>query len=104
MTVFITPPQAAAAFPSCANESSHWVAAVVVTIWRAIGETIPAINALIPAVTCDPKDDYLLAHAVVGRADFLVTGDSDLLILDRVEALRIVTAGELVRILRGEPE
>ncbi len=75
-----------------------------VTVWRAIGETIPAIHAPIPAVTRDPKDDYLLAYAVVGRADFLVTGDSDLLILDRVGALRIVTAGELVEILRGEPE
>jgi putative PIN family toxin of toxin-antitoxin system len=56
--------------------------AAAVAIWRAISETIPPILAPIPAVTRDPKDDYLLAYAVVGQADILVTGAMDLLILD----------------------
>lgn len=54
---------------------------------RALGTVairIPAITDAIPAVGRDPKDDYLLAYAVVGRADYLVTGDQDLLSLEGI--------------------
>lgn len=48
----------------------------------------------------DPDDDYLLALAQAGNADFLATGDkSDLLTLKRHRSTRIVTAGELARFL-----
>lgn len=44
------------------------------------------------AASPDPADDYLLAIAVRGRADYLVTGDkSDLLALERFRRTRIVT-------------
>ncbi|MEJ2750687.1 MAG: putative toxin-antitoxin system toxin component, PIN family, partial [Anaerolineae bacterium] len=46
---------------------------------QELGETVPRIESPIPAVTRDPKDDYLLAYALVGKADYLVTGDEDLL-------------------------
>ena len=39
----------------------------------------------------DPKDDALLDLAVAGRADWLVTGDSDLLVLGAIGETRIVT-------------
>ncbi len=61
----------------------------------------------IPGVVRDPKDDYLIAHAILGRVDFLVTGDRDLLALDgEVDPLRIVTAAEFLRMVEpesGEP-
>ena len=38
----------------------------------------------------DPKDDYLLSLAVDGRADFLVTGDHDLLILENIGSTQIL--------------
>lgn len=53
------------------------------------GEIIPKIVQAIPAVTCDPKDDYLLAYAVVGEADYLVTGDADLLVHKKIQGVRI---------------
>ncbi len=53
------------------------------------GETIPPIIGVIPAMTRDPKDDYLLAYAVVGDADYLVTGDKDLLTLIEVQGVKI---------------
>ena len=31
-----------------------------------------------------PKDDYLPAYALVGQADYLVTGDKDLLVLQEL--------------------
>ncbi len=60
-------------------------------ILKSVAEVIPRITEPIPAVTRDPKDDYLIAYALVGAADYLVTGDKDLLVLEQVGDLRIVT-------------
>ena len=38
----------------------------------------------------DPKDDYLLALAKKGQADFLITGDEDLLVLKKYGKARIL--------------
>lgn len=35
-----------------------------------------------PGLTCDPKDDYLVALALASDADWIVSGDADLLELD----------------------
>lgn len=54
--------------------------------------TVPAIPPEnIPPVSRDPKDDYLLAYAVAAGADFLVTGDDDLLTLGRHGDVEIVS-------------
>ena len=66
------------------------------TILRRIGETIPRIESPIPAVTRDPKDDYLLAYAVVGEADYLITGDNDLLVLQQVVGVTICRPRDFV--------
>ena len=60
------------------------------TLITAIAEEIPKIEAEIPAVTRDPKDDYLLAYALVGQADYLVSGDDDLLSLIEIEGVKII--------------
>ena len=39
----------------------------------------------------DPKDDKLLELAVCGNADFLVTGDKDLLVLNPFRGVEIIT-------------
>ena len=39
----------------------------------------------------DPNDNMILELAVSGQADFIVTGDTDLLALDPFEGIRIVT-------------
>lgn len=38
----------------------------------------------------DPKDNYLLAMAVDSDADFLVTGDDDLLVLEQIGETKII--------------
>ena len=38
----------------------------------------------------DPKDNYLLALAKDGNADYLITGDTDLLVLKEFEKTKIV--------------
>jgi putative PIN family toxin of toxin-antitoxin system len=55
----------------------------------------------LPAVTVspDPYDNYLLATAVAGSADFLVTGDKhDLLALRRYNGTNIVTVRDFLRL------
>lgn len=68
---------------------------------RAVGTTLPPITDPLPRIVRDPKDDYLLAYALVGQADYLVTGDDDLLALSAVDRLRIISpaafAQELTR-------
>ena len=39
----------------------------------------------------DPKDDQVLELAVCGRADWIIIGDADLLVLDPFRSIRIVT-------------
>ena len=62
----------------------------LVLILSDVVEVIPKITESIPAVTRDPKDDYLIAYAVVGAADYLVTGDQDLLVLGQIDNVKIV--------------
>ena len=57
----------------------------------------------LPVVTAspDPYDNYLLAMAAVGAADFLVTGDKrDLLVLKAFQGTRIVTMRDFL-VLQG---
>ena len=53
----------------------------------------------VPAVSRDPTDDKLLATAVAAGAEYLVTEDNDLLVLDPYEGLRIVTAGRFLALV-----
>jgi putative PIN family toxin of toxin-antitoxin system len=69
---------------------------------ESVGEVIPEITRPIPPVTRDPKDDYLLAYAAVGRADYLVNGDEDLLVLERVAGVTICRPGWFVKILKSQ--
>lgn len=70
-----------------------------VDVLTGVSEPIPKIDEPIPAVTRDPKDDYLLAYALVGRADYLVSGDNDLLVLEQVGELSIVSPQEFLKML-----
>ena len=52
-----------------------------------------SINVVIKTKTelCrDLKDNYLLSLAIDSNADFLITGDNDLLILDSIENTKII--------------
>lgn len=46
----------------------------------------------------DPKDDFLLSLAVSGAANFLLTGDKDLLVLNKIGETRIITYSEWVKL------
>ena len=42
----------------------------------------------------DPKDNFLLELAVDGKANYLITGDDDLLVLKTFEKTKIITITE----------
>lgn len=48
----------------------------------------------------DPKDDYLVAYGIINEADYVITGDADLLVLGRVGALQILNPSNFVSVLR----
>lgn len=49
----------------------------------------------------DPKDDVFLACAVAGGADYLVSGDEDLLVVAEIAATKIVTPRQFLQILES---
>lgn len=44
----------------------------------------------------DDKDDFLLDLAIDGKADYLITGDKDLLILKQIENTKILTYANFI--------
>ncbi len=65
-----------------------------------IGETIES-KSIVYACR-DPKDNYLLALARDSNANFLITGDQDLLVLKRFERTQILTYQDFLKIINNE--
>jgi putative PIN family toxin of toxin-antitoxin system len=62
-----------------------------------LAELIDLASVAIPSIVRDANDDFLIAAALEGNADFLVTGDADLLALSGViQKLHIVRPGEFL--------
>ena len=45
----------------------------------------------------DLKDNFLLNLAIDSKADYLVTGDSDLLVINKIKKTKIITFKELIK-------
>ncbi len=57
---------------------------------RSIGEVVTLSDT--PCSLCrDAKDDYLLEMAIKSNADYLITGDKDLLVIAKIEQCSIVS-------------
>jgi putative PIN family toxin of toxin-antitoxin system len=69
------------------------------TLLTSVGELLTPITEEIPVVTQDAKDDYLIAYAMVGECDYLVTGDPDVLDIEKIGHLQIVSPAAFLKIL-----
>ena len=61
--------------------------------WLLLVDTLGVVTALrrrLPVHVRDPKDDHLLAAALGGQADYLVTGDRDILDLRGHPGLKFI--------------
>lgn len=70
----------------------------LLTFFDSYGKLISISSSI--TICRDYKDNFLLNLAIDGKADFLVTGDDDLLCLGKIENIPIVTFNQLVSKLR----
>jgi putative PIN family toxin of toxin-antitoxin system len=66
-------------------------------LWQAARLVSPATQV---AVCRDPQDNHLLALASDGRAEYLITGDNDLLVLNPFENIQILSPARFLAIAR----
>lgn len=64
-----------------------------VALFRSRMEIVTPVN-LPPPVCRDPDDDNILATAVAGNCDCIITGDKDLLVLKQFGEIKILSPGE----------
>ncbi len=64
--------------------------------------TVVSARQFTQAVSRDPNDDAVLACALAARADLVVSGDNDLLVLKSFEGIPIVTVSQAVRTIAGK--
>ena len=83
-----TRPKFAKYFPAKDVES-------LIEFMQIIGETFEPTQSV--KLCRDEADDYLLALAIEANAHYLVTGDQDLLVLQKVGTCRIVDAATFER-------
>jgi putative PIN family toxin of toxin-antitoxin system len=78
----------------------------------AIHQALAAIGLLADVVTTDleldvvvqdPDDNKILAAAVEGKAEYVVTGDTDLLTMKVYEGIRIIPPAQFLKILETLP-
>ena len=62
------------------------------------GNTIMLTYVPLPSPVCrDPDDDHILASAVSGKVDCLLTGDEDLLVLKNFQGIPILKPSDFWR-------
>ncbi len=72
----------------------------VTDLFVLLEDKIKRIKSSVKISECrDPKDNFILELAVSANADYLVTGDEDLLILNPFRNVRIVNPAEFENIL-----
>jgi putative PIN family toxin of toxin-antitoxin system len=74
------------------------IGAILLTITRQ-GERI--VSGRVITVCRDARDNWLLEAAVAGKADAIVTGDHDLLVLHPFEGIPIITPASFLPLLEG---
>ncbi len=73
-------------------------ARAVRTELETLAEVVVPADA--PAISRDPDEDQVLATAVVGQADAVVTDDQDLLVLETHQAIPIIRPADLAARLK----
>ena len=73
---------------------------------RALVEALEAVAVVVAPsevlhVERDPADNRVLEAAQAGMADFIVTGDSDLLELESFDGIRILDPAQFLAVIRS---
>lgn len=89
-------PALRARFPGLTDISVAQTLAVLDAGQQVIPEEVPAASR-------DPKDDIFLATAVVSGAQYIVSEDKDLLVLDPYQGIRVLNALDFLRFIEPSP-
>lgn len=74
-----------------------------IALIMALSEVIE-LPVSVPKICRDRDDDWVIACAVAGRADVIVSGDRDLLSLERVDAIPILSARQFLELLESKSD
>ena len=67
---------------------------------RAFSKVV-AIPGVLKVIAADPDDDAVLERAVVGQAQYLVSGDQHLLALGHYQGIQILKAADFLTLLQN---
>ena len=67
----------------------------LIELFDVYGEIINVKNEV--SLCRDPKDNFLLSLSKDGRADFLITGDNDLLTLKKFDKTKIIKISDYLK-------
>lgn len=80
----------------------YFTAEQVMEFFELLDESSVNIDLKTKTNLCrDVKDNYLLSLAIDSNADFLITGDNDLLVLGKVEKTRIIKFADFENIIKS---
>lgn len=75
----------------------HFEPGVISHFWHQFEALVTTVTVTSIVTVCrDPNDNFLLALAKDSNADFLITGDKDLLILEKFESTIICTLADFI--------
>lgn len=77
-------------------QATGFTAAEIVKHYQRLAHRV-TVRQLTQQISRDADDDQVLACALAAKADFIVSGDKDLLTLKVFQEIPIVTAAEAVR-------
>ena len=90
----LTRPSIRAKFTRITDETVARILAVLDAGQQVIPEDVPAVS-------CDPKDDIFLATAVLAEAQFILTEDKDLLVLNPYQNIQILNALDFLNVVEA---
>ena len=69
----------------------HFTTEQILEFFELLDESSEMVHVYTNTTICrDQKDNYLLSLAIDSKAVFLITGDKDLLVLDKIGNTRII--------------
>ncbi|MCY4436578.1 MAG: putative toxin-antitoxin system toxin component, PIN family [Chloroflexi bacterium] len=72
-----------------------------IALVRQFAREVPVTDSF-PKVASHPEDDRVLATAVNGMVDYLVTGDKGLQVLGKCQEVTVLSPREFLRVLIGQ--